>query len=263
MVFATLTDLVEYVDALADDEAEGGYSWSGGSLAEARDLAIHGWPEGARKAGEIAGRIADRVVASPTETSSRVEIGYDVAGAAYDAGAYAQGIPESWAAPQLVTTAHAVRIVINIVASAGVGPDVIMRRGLAVAAIALVLQANGYPVTVDVLQHIRLEHGHGERETVMFNVANASSGSPLDVDRLVFALAHPMTFRRLCAAVSIGRRGSTASTRWGDSRPASGKPDGLECDIFVGGAHLEEAARWEDGGEAWVLAEYLRQTEAK
>jgi hypothetical protein len=260
MRFNTLHEMVQHVESLPfNSKGRDATDWSDGSQEDAVKLATWGWPEGARLASEKATRIADRLVAA-TGSSVYQAIEYDVVGAAYDAGAVALGIPEAWGVMAPQPAKRAVRIVLNCTVSGGVPASAITARGLAVCALALALQARGYPVTVDVFQ--ALATGSGEDIT---RVSDAVTGSQLDLDRVVYALAHPTMFRRLFRAVTNGfRNNSIGWTRW-DGSPVSDNAqpnDGEKVDLFLGGAHLHHVQRWQDGGEAWVIQEYLRQTGA-
>lgn len=257
----SLAAFVQYLQGLPwkpeDDETTYHVEWSGGTWEQAIELATHGWPEGARLASEKVERIANRI-AEYGGASTYPAIEYDVIGAAYDAGAVALGMPEAWGVLAPQEAKRAVRLGVNIVASAGVGPEVLRTRGIAVAALAIALQSRGYPVTIDVTQGGIYVKGHAES---VVRIADAATGSQLDVDRIVFALAHPTMLRRLFRAETNGyQRYSGWDDVWGPHSPDSNAPPPGVLDVFIGGAHLSEVARWRDGGESWVLAEYERQT---
>jgi len=258
--FNTLHALVQYVASLpfeGDDASDFTRQWAGGTHESAMELASVGWPEGAKLASDKAVRMANRLVETTGIAQCDV-VEYDVIGAAYDVGAVALGIPEAWGmlAPQ--EARKAIRIVLNVAVSGGVPASSITARGLAVTALVLALQARGYPVTVDITQ------GSGNKlKDVTVTLADASTGSQLDVDRLAYGLAHPTMFRRLLRAATCGVRNeghSSTTSCWDHSRVADDV--GLECDLYLGSAHLHQVERWQDGGERWILEEYLRQTGA-
>jgi len=267
--FNSLHEMVSYVESLPYDETtyDETNAWAGGSHDDAAKLATWGWPKGAKLASEKATRIADRLVTA-TGSSVYQSIEYDVIGAAYDAGAVALGIPEAWGVLAPQTAKRAVRIVLNCTVSGGIPASAITARGLAVCALALALQARGYPVTIDVFQSSGGKGRNGNQiEDDLLRVADATTGSQLDLDRVVYALAHPTLFRRLFRAVTNGVRSnghSAKTTKWDVSYVADNQQpeDGEKIDLFLGGAHLYHVQRWQDGGEAWVIQEYLRQTGA-
>lgn len=257
--YPTLTAFVEHVESLPWREgtlAENA-GFAGGTLKQAVRLATLGWSEGAARAASKARSIADRVLDATSSDGSMPSIEYDVAGAAFDAGAVALGIPEAWARPSIEVARRAIRLVMNVGASAGITNEIIERRGIAVVALALTFAAKGYPVTIDV--HIGNKDQPSKDVTI--RVADAASGSPLDVDRVTYALAHPTMLRHLQRANYNGYRNGTQVTgEWGNDGPNSNaKPEGA-MDLFMGGTHYQDVERWKDGGESWILAEYARQT---
>lgn len=267
--YDSLSALVTHVKGLpykqpgyhrTDDE------WCGGSWDETYRLVELGWREGAEKAAAMAVRIADRAIQT-TASALKTEVVYDVTGAAYDPGAYMSGVPECWIGFKPYEDRSGVRFVANISVSCAVSVEIFRRRGIALAALALAMNARGHAITIDVVQTIVLRDGYYDKnyETVQFRVADALSGSPLDIDRVVYSLAHPTVFRRLCAAATNGFRGQVNDTRWGSASPPFGdkKIPGLgDYDLFLGTGHIDDVRRWTDGGEAWVLSEYVKQTSA-
>lgn len=260
-VYSSLGAFVDWVESLPRckgvDDCDAGHhtsTWRGGfNLAQAKHAARFGWPEGTRKASALVDRIATRVL-DRSHIALSETIGYDVIGAAYDAGAVALGIPEAWGVMQPQESKRAVRIVVNIMASSGVDAGDLLTRGIAVTALVLALQAKGYPVTVDVFHAVREDKGGSE----IIRLADAASGSQLDVDRMTYALAHPSMLRSLCRTGTARSTGSIA--KWDAGRVWSNvRPPG-DIDLFIGGAHLHEVEHWRDGGEDWVLQEYERQT---
>jgi hypothetical protein len=269
--FSSLTELVERVRSfpvVEDGRSQARCIWMGGEdnpahTGDGINLALYGWTKGVERARDIAERVAARTLHGAASAASQ-EIQYDVVGMAYDCGSVLAGVPEAWLtfAPCEVKTA--VRIVSNVTASAGVPGDAMMRRGVAVAALALALQAQGYPVTIDVMQDI-YSRNIGRFQTIV-RIADAASGSPLDVDRLVFALAHPIMFRGLMRAFIDERQDTTTSPKWNGSVNSNERPCGEDSShdpvtLFLGGQHLDECERWNDNqAEQWVLTQFLMQT---
>lgn len=271
--YKNLTALVDHVRELPYREGwrGGGRSdneWHGGTWEQTFKLVEYGWPEGSQQASKMSVSIADRAIQG-TSSALVPEIVYDVTGAAYDPGAYMAGVPECWLAFQPHEEKRAIRMVVNIAVSCAVSVEVFRRRGIALSALALALNAQGHPITVDVVQAIKPRRGMfgdpKDYETIMFRAADALSGSPLDIDRMVYSMAHPSVFRRICSAATNGFRGKTEGTHWGCSAvPMIGEPipDLGQYDLFLGAGHIYDVERWNDGGEEWVLQEYLKQTSA-
>lgn len=233
----------------------GARAWCRWSSADAAKLATQGWSEGAKRASEVSTRIVDRMVQSVSGNALVETLAYDVAGGCYDIGGYLSGSPECWIRSEPQIAKRAVSICLNLAVSAGVPTSAMEIRGLAVAALVLALQAKGYPVTVDVCQTLALNYRSGRTVCSVIRVIDASTGSQLDIDRLVYAIAHPTVFRRIGRALV-----NNAQDSWDGSCPESeGFPPG-EYDLKFGGAHLTESQRWTDGGEAWIMSEYQKQT---
>lgn len=275
--FDSLTHLVDHVMALPD----AGTHWTPFEIGNIPDtprswddlvrLATRGWAHGAKCASGMSSRIADRLIQSTSGTVTDSVMTFDVTGASYDVGDYLAGIPECWQSFAPQEGKRAVRIVVDCDASGGIAAETLMKRGIAVTAIVVALQARGYPVTVDVSElsgktsgKTATRHTH---EDFLCRIHDAATGSILDVDRLAFALAHPCMLRALVRSALNGGRGENGVCSWGsdcpikETQPAHERLGG-PYDLFVGGQHLFEVQRWQDGGEAWILAEYERQTKA-
>lgn len=264
--YPSLTAFVEHVQSLSrlgpDAEQEG--NWYGGSTEQAYQLATNGWPEGAKRASEVSAKLATRLAGSTSARVTTHELVYDTCGASFDMGSYLSGEPECWLRFEPQESKRSVRIVCNIGASAGVSTEVMERRGVAMAALAIALQGAGHPVTIDVMCSIH--EGSAGRQgaaealgTHVVRVLDASAGSIVDIDRVVYATAHPTMLRRLMFGAVFGKLGVTAGSLAG---PQDTQPSGEKIDLYLGAAHLQYAERWQDGGEAWILAEYEKQTKA-
>lgn len=232
-----------------------GRSWQGGTFEEAHRWATQGWPEGAREATAKSRRVVERALQSTSAMALTHVLEYDVAGGAYDVGALCSGVPECWIRPEPQHVRRAISLCVNITASGGVTAETLKARGIAVASLVLSLQAVGHPVTVDVCQVITAYDGI--TRTTATRVIDASTGSQLDVDRLVYAIAHPTMFRCIYrAALETNQHGHG---EWSGNPESNSFPG--DYDLKLGGVHLYEVERWRDGGEAWVLAEFEKQTQ--
>jgi hypothetical protein len=252
--YDTMTEFVAHLKTLPVRENWNSWSGAGLSTEDTYQKALYGWPEATALAAKIAEQLSERIV-SMSEISPVPQYNYDVMGGAFDAGSFISGVPECWGVTQPETVRRAVRIVANIDASGGVSNDVLIQRGAAVGALVMLLQLRGHPVTVDVL----CPDGSYSKRGCMVRVASAESGSQLDIDKVVFALAHPgmlrVFFRGWTNEYIGGQRG-----RWDTTAPLTNEfPDG-DIDLVLGGTHLYEFARYADGGVQWIIDEYMRQT---
>jgi len=255
-VFQSLTEAVDFARANAKWHEDNRPDWAGGTWETVEELALQGWPKGIAQAKDLAERIATRTLNAPSVTIEQDVLAYDVCGGAYDVGAYSAGVPECWARHDVQASKKGIRIVLDCDVSCLISHETITRRGIATAALAIALQARGYPVTLDVTD---VSDGHSH---AFVRVANAATGSPLDLDRIVYACAHPtmlrIVFSRIVGALDQNKHS------WGSCSPFRDVADEARLngpfDLYIGAANVLDAKRWQDGGEAWVLAEYLRQT---
>src|SRR5690606_32507271 len=134
-------------------------------------------------------RIVDRAVSSRSAMALVQDFQPDVVGAAYDVGGYRSGVPECWVRPETVPVRRAISVCVNVTASGGIEASTLRKRGIAVASLVLALQSAGHPVTVDVAVCIDSYNGRGKFMDLC-RVCDAM-GSQVDIDRMVFAMAHP------------------------------------------------------------------------
>ena len=223
-------------------------SWLGGTPESVLDYARTGWKEGAQKATELARKIVDRTIqASPQES---LELGFDTSGCAFDIGAVLQGVPEAWGSFLPSQDKKVVSICVNTCVSAGIPASAMMTRGIAMTALALALQARGYIIEIKVGAQVQ----QPPFVSVWTTLASASSGSILDLDRIVMACAYPPFTRYWQYAVLS----ELVHDRYLACPSDANHP---ECDLYLGSAHLYDVQKWQDGGEAWILDEYKRQTQ--
>lgn len=266
--YPSLTAFVEHVQSLPrlgpDSLEPSNIDWYGGSSELAYQLATKGWPEGAKRASEVSAKLATRLAGSTSALVTTHELVYDVCGASFDVGSYLSGEPECWLRFEPQESKRSVRIVCNIGVSSFVETEVMERRGVAMAALAIALQGAGHPVTIDVM--VSIHRGNAGRQgaaealgTHVVRVLDASTGSIVDIDRVVYATAHPTMLRRLMFDALFGQLGDCDGFL---GAPMDTQPSGEKIDLYLGAAHLDYTERWQDGGEAWILAEYEKQTKA-
>lgn len=262
--FGTLTAAFEAAQATGEwkrkgfAQAENNHAkgtWSGGTHEMAATWATQGWPEGVSKARARAESIATRLLGT-TGITPTVDFTSDVMGGCYDVGAYVAGEPECWLRLEPSVSKRAITIGTCIGVSAAVAIQTMIDRGIAVSALVMALQAAGYPVTVDVTY---VQNNRRGTECTTVRVADASTGSPLDLDRVVFAMAHPTMFRILMRCITAGDDLGGGSV-WDRGHTLSDEvPTGRKYDLYLGGISYADASRWQNP-EAWIVSEYLRQT---
>lgn len=259
-LYDSMGELLRFVEELPGTPSTSELSWRGGvTFADCVNLARSGWPEGVAKARTVAQKIAARIV----EATGAVEqdaLEYDNWGAGFDVGAVISGVPECWIRLEPQKQKRAVVIVTNVCASGGVPAKALMTRGIAVSALVMALQAQGHPVTVWCGAELG-NNGYPEAlESAYVKILDANYPT-FDLDRAVFALAHPGFFRWLLFAESeCEKTGRLDRMRSGHVIEHHRPPELQNSSLYLGSAHLFQATRWTDGGEAWILEEYNCQT---
>ncbi|UED86220.1 DUF7192 family protein [Streptomyces profundus] len=171
--------------------------WAGGGFAEALRLATDGWvralPETDVSIATLRERTGQRV------RTTVLEPRWDVTGSEVDIAAYLAGEPECMidAVPQVTTTVgRVVTLLVPAVCAATTPNAYIQHRGLALAALCSAIVGAGH--SVEVWSGWASNPG-GERHLAVARVISPSE--PLDLGRLIFAMAHPAMLRRLWFAV--------------------------------------------------------------
>ncbi|MDQ3213710.1 MAG: hypothetical protein M3Q85_13605 [Acidobacteriota bacterium] len=230
--------------------------WNGGSSYEETErLAVEGWPEGAERVRALAACIHGVV----GERVHRPETAYAVCGDVIDMGRFLVGEPECFMefreGDDLTVGSKIVRIVVNIAASGGIGPDVIALRGAAVCALVEASELSGR--RAEVIMTCGVTNGSSSYEVT---VPVKESGQPLEMDRLSFMLCHAGVLRRFVFSLmetegSALRRALGVPGCYG--YPADTETTGA---IVLGKAHWHEAAwRSVDGAQRWVLKQLEEQ----
>lgn len=191
------------------------------TFEDAVKLAREGWAEGLRHAESIRAQLKDRIQGSLAE---RQVVQWDVAGAGVDIGRYVTGEPENmidFATEFVEAPQRFLRVAVNIGASSSVDKSEMIARGAAAAAMVDLLEASG--IRVEVLAVKRSQGGEkvwgidpktGRAKKVdvrngkFFNLSIVLKRveEPLELDKIIFALAHPSMLRRLWLSVVESKR---------------------------------------------------------
>jgi hypothetical protein len=231
------------------------------SLKDALELGITGFAEGAEKGKKLATAIFDGV-ASMIE---RVEIVHDVEGNGLDVARYVDGEPECWQKFETIQLEgqgnKIIRLVFNNVASSGVSPEVMIRKGAAVSAVVELLEYAGH--RVEVVSCCCVSGSAGKKLESWLTVKRSSEY--VDAGRLAFALCHPSMLRRFYFAIW------ESSTQDTELLERMGIPDGgygncaeapkeKRGDIYIGQSMYGER-QWENdkAAETWVLDQLRNQ----
>lgn len=178
--------------------------WSGSETFDAaREMLQSGWSEHREQVERVLAQVADdpsieRIMAD------RFAWQYNYGGEICDVGRYSIGEPECMMSPVMVSEdsmGPVVRIMLNGSASSGVPIDVIVKRGVMVAALVDTLVKLGRGVEVWwSWQSESTAGGHKIRHGSAVKIK--STDEPMDVDDLLFVSASPAMLRRFGFALS-------------------------------------------------------------
>ncbi len=241
--------------------AGSGRAWADGvnTAGEALQIARTGWPAGMEFIRSITTPIVDKMAGTIEAHDERW--GWDVTGAAYDVGEYLSGAPECWLAPTLISDKPCITIAANITSSGMIDALQLKRRGAAVVALTLALQASGYAVRAYAIVGMASDTDSEEDTSWLRWALTDDNGGPLDTDRLLFALAHPASPRVLGYGLGIDAAGKDPTREHWMPWPKGGKdarpPAEWKADLYLHAVHASDA-NWEDDASvsAWVASQY-------
>lgn len=204
--FSSLGAMVDYLEALpADRRRSSGWDhgdarWRGtSSMSEALRLAREGWPEGIENAGQI----VEALDVAHAVQRRRV---YDVAGGAVNVGRMLAGDPLHMVRRPLQPGRKIVTLFVECSASAAIKADNIVARAAIIAALADIMEQQGYSCEIIVTEAVT---DVGNRPGAQSAVVIKRAGEKLNLSDVVFALGHPSFLRRLC----FGLIGSSTECR--------------------------------------------------
>ena len=180
-----------------ESRLSGNDRWYGGAtFEETMELARNGWQAGT---DQLNNHIKSFENTLPSQRV-RLETVMDITGpGVLDFGRWATGHPEAWMIQQEteVHDPHAgniIRIVYNISASSGVSTREMMDKGATIVGFIDLLERAGKRVELDLVAGIKARNG---RTSVRTQVRVKEANTPVDIERIAFAIAHPASFRRI------------------------------------------------------------------
>lgn len=201
-VFTSYGEFVAYAGDNPEPKSsnkDGGSGWQGGTktLTEAASLATEGWSEIRPEVDNLLDTVTERLA----ERLSNLYVPrYDYGGAYVDMGKFLQGDPEcmvTFNAEPAGAMGRVVKIAVAITASSMIDPDDIKRRGVAILALVDTITKLGCGVEVWVDSTIR---GTGDKRFTTA-VKLHDSNDTLDINSIMFGLAHPSMLRRLVFSI--------------------------------------------------------------
>lgn len=279
--FDTWGEFLEFVEGPAvegqrvfeNSQGEERFSYNGGwfktqNFAEATALAHNGWSDGVEKCKAIAQPLIDRL----SIMIERPEIRYDVCpGIDYDMGLVVTGDPEHWMSYEYQTVEgegnRLVRITFDCTVSSGISAEIIQAKGAVLAALVELLELGGNRVEVVCLP-IRTGHGYAyepkhENYTAYASVVVKRFEQPLDMNRLMFAFAHPSMLRRIgfrfaenCPVAVQNAMGAS----YGSCIKEQPTEPETRCDIFIGSSIYGDPV-WTntESTQKWLLSNLKKQ----
>jgi hypothetical protein len=222
---------------------------------QAYALAEGGWLEGLEHLKPMQSRLLDKL----TSLIQRERIQYDVTGNDFDIALVNEGVPECWTkfVDEAITDGvgrRIIRLSFNCSASAGINPDTLVGKGAAMCSLIEALEYAGH--RVEVTLH---DTAAGGGKSFYLRIPVKAAGEYLDLDRLMFALGHPSTLRRMSFGVQEGN-----SEFWSTIGSSYGQPievtDEDKGDIYIGCSSYGQP-QWDDSDSAfkWVCEQLKEQ----
>lgn len=167
-------------------------TWAEGTVEQAAQWAKLGWLEGAAIVKKYSNVLFERI----SGLIEREEIRYDVEGAMFDIGRLVERVPETWMNFETVLVEgqpQYLRVVVNVICSGGISPKVILARGAVVCALIDLLEYAGRRVELTMACSDRAADG---RHNLYTTAVIKRFDEPLDLPKVVYAIAHPTVLRR-------------------------------------------------------------------
>jgi hypothetical protein len=154
-----------------------------------------GWPDGLEQARKLLATLEPQLQSLVKEKTFM----YDVTGMDFDIALSIQGNPEPWITQvpsDRDDTAHEagmIRLYYNCFHSHAVSKKQMIAKGVVTFCVVQLLEQMGYRVEITVGQAINC---FGRKATVEHHILAKDFNQPLELDRLIFAFAHPDMLRR-------------------------------------------------------------------
>lgn len=206
---------------LSSDNVSGSREWdlSVGSLSKAVGLAHGGWADARPDVDKVLSSLTDRL---DHKYGDRYNTVMDVTGGFVDVGTYMSGVPEcmvQFVQEPDVSVGRVVRIMNSSGFLSGVDGTAVLRRGVAIIALVEVLHKMGFGVELwnDSSIDGKKDDGYSSYATV---VKLHDSAEPMDINKIIFAVAHPAYHRRLVFSareMSTKHKGMGAGNGYGST----------------------------------------------
>lgn len=224
-MFDSFGEFVDYAkhNPSPDSSNKDADKWAGSaSLQDAADMARKGYGEIRPQVDSLMAVLQERIA---ERFGERFVTEYSVTGGTVDMGKFVTGDPEcmlDWKAEPSASMGRVVRVCMAGTASANIPAEHIIRRGTAVVALLDTLHKLGVGLELwwdSTISGDTTEDGINRFSTA---VKLHDSSEPLDIDNLMWAVAHPSMLRRLTFSVqeqSETKKEQHAIAGWGYGTP--------------------------------------------
>lgn len=175
-------------------------------------FARHGWHTGTQQLTEQLAQVEQRVAMEPGSYR------YDVHGLFFDVGTVLTGEPECWLEQEETPKRRIFRLRLNPSSGSYTEAHKIVNRGAAMVALADLLQSDPNNIVELEICRINQTKDFGKKgEKYRHEYILHMGTSPIDLDTLAFAIAHPAYNRRLMLAVMERLSGHVYDGTYGTS----------------------------------------------
>lgn len=195
--YLSVADFVSDVTEADNILHKGSDHFSGGSWETARQLAKDGWEDGVLEASSIMEE-ALKTIEEELDLPVFKPV-WDVAGASVDIGRYLAGEPECMVTFQPIKESNAGRVVTLVASlsvSASISTQTMLKRGMAVLALALALQACQHETEIWIEETGENSYPAGVPKLTVTRILLKSAHDTIRDSDLAYWLAHPTAFRR-------------------------------------------------------------------
>lgn len=202
--YQSVSELLTAIDSVTPGQLHHRDEWAGCSLAEARRMAIHGWPEGEQEAMKLVESALSLVEREHPRTTFRSF--YDVSGSEVDVARHLSGVPESMVEYEPLTISRVGRVVTlcaSVTYSGSLSARSVLKRGAAITALAVALERSGHAVEIwgDRTGHPKT--GPKQTRVGQTRILIKGAHDTVDPSLIAYVLAHPSMLRRLMFATAL------------------------------------------------------------
>jgi len=255
-----LTRVTTNGPSIASKGGRGNSDWAGGTYKQALEMATDKGYTSAIAEAEA------RVAAIETDIgegmNSSFQAVHDTAGAEVDIARFLAGEPECMieSTPiKVMRTGRVIKVAVPVCYPSTIDPQTVLDRGAAIMALVDAFSRMQHPVEIWAGCAIHDSHHSTPRKRLVYMVKVQSADQPLDMGRIMYALAHPTMLRQLFFSAeeqeppahhrtfSIGSGYGTAPY---DLRPSDFTDTDVHNVIILpplmsnGGWNVDQSARW-------------------